>query len=75
MRTNRSQGAIKGWETRRRRQAERDNEWTDAAFQAGREELKPLLRRCLKELKYFKLRHGDFKQDLLADLQRAVEEK
>lgn len=44
-------GNTAGWETRRRRQAERDREQDDACFAAGkaeaRKDLLPLLERCL----------------------------
>lgn len=40
-----------GWETRRRRQAERDREWEESIAAAAREEekerLRPMLKRCL----------------------------
>lgn len=49
-------GTMKGWETRRRRQAEQAKEWDDAVFAAGvaeeRARLRPLLERCAERLKW-----------------------
>lgn len=68
------EGAIKGWETRRRRAAERAREWDDACFVAGqkeeRERLRPLLERALNGLTHMIKKVEE--DSLVTDLRREL---
>lgn len=73
-------GTATGWETRRRRQAERDREQDDACFRAGREEAmgeaRELLTSCLA---YLEADPGDLsdadRDRLIAALRAALGKK